>query len=170
MKNILLLLQCLIICLFTFSCSTVRTTTSKSMDIYGSGVIQKPVVVDLIVSEDKVTGSATEVQSRTLESVKQKAVVDAIKKSGADVLVEPAFETETKKGKTTATVTGFPGTYKNFRPIEQADFPLLEAGVLQKAEVYIPSAEVQKKSSAAAIIASVLILGIAGAIAAAGVY
>src|SRR5688500_13907930 len=104
------------------SCTTTKTITTKSMDIYGPGVIQNPVVVDLKVDETKVFGTATESQSNTLLSVKQKALIDAMKKSGADVIVEPVFETETKKGKTTATVSGYPAVYTNFRPIEAEDF------------------------------------------------
>ena len=127
------------------SCGVVKTYTTKTTDIYGSGVIQKPVIVDLEVSESKVTGSATESSSIGFDAVKNLAVANALKKSGADVLVEPQFETETRSGVTTATVTGFPGVYKNFRNIQIDDVELLKVGILQKANVYQPVEEKKKK-------------------------
>jgi len=123
------------------SCTVLKTYTSKTTDIYGSGVIQKPVVVELEVSENKVTGTATAVAGKNFETVKSLAVSDALKKAGADVLVEPQFETVTRGGTTTATVTGFPGTYKNFRDITIDDVELLKVGILQKANVYQPAEE-----------------------------
>ncbi|MFM8949194.1 MAG: hypothetical protein ACKOKB_00255, partial [Bacteroidota bacterium] len=118
------------------SCSVTRTKTTKTTDIYGSGVIQKPVVVDLDVSDQKVSGTATASSSSLSTDIKSLAVNDALKKANADVLVEPKFETETIGGKTTATVTGWPASYKNFRSIKSEDIPLLQAGVTQKAQVY----------------------------------
>ena len=126
------------------SCTVVKTYTTKTTDIYGSGVIQKPVIVDLEVSENKVTGTATATAAKSLDAVKNLAVSDALKKAGADVLVEPQFETETRGGVTTATVTGFPGIYKNFRAIQLDDVELLKVGILQKANVYQPAEEKRK--------------------------
>ena len=117
------------------SCSVVKTNTSKTLDIYGAGVLHKPVIVDLEVKEIRVTGMATLTKGVSLEPVKQEAVADALRKSGADVLVEPKFETKTSGGRTTATVTGFPATYKNFRSITLEDVKLLRVGVTQKAAV-----------------------------------
>jgi len=49
---------------FLASCATLTTSTSKTTDIYGAGVIQKPVVVDLDVKGTKVTGMATSTMSK----------------------------------------------------------------------------------------------------------
>lgn len=127
------------------SCGTTKTSTTKSLDIYGSGVIQKPVVVDLNVSQTKVTGYAKGSSRESLETIKLKAVGDALKKANADVMVEPKFDTETKGGYTTAYVSGWPATYSNFRPIATEDIPLLEAGILQKAEAYAPPVVASRK-------------------------
>ena len=54
------------------------------MDIYGAGVIHKPVLVDLDVKETKVSGVATLTDNPALELVKQHAVADAIKKASCD--------------------------------------------------------------------------------------
>ncbi len=126
------------------SCGVFKTYTVKTSDIYGSGVIQKPVIVDLEVSDFKVTGKAT-ATGKSLEEIKKLAVYDAIKTANADVLVEPQFNTETKSGTTTATVTGYPAIYKNFRPITLDDVDLLKVGILQKANVYEPAEEKKKK-------------------------
>jgi len=126
------------------SCTVVRSYTTKTTDIYGSGVIQRPVVVELEVSEKKVTGTATERAVKNMDAIKSLAVSDALKKAGADVLIEPQFETVTKAGTTTATVTGYPGNYSNFRNIQSSDVELLKVGVLQKANVYQPTEEKKK--------------------------
>ena len=126
------------------SCTVIKTYTTKTHEIYGSGVIQKPVIVDLDVSENKVSGTATVTAAKSLEVVKNLAVSDALKKAGADVLVEPQFETETRSGMTTATVTGFPGVYRNFRVIQLDDVELLKVGILQKATVFQPYDEKKK--------------------------
>ena len=155
---------------FLTSCTVLKTNTAKTMDIYGSGVIQKPVVVDLDVKEAKVTGTSTETQGKAIDMIKQEAVADAIKKASADILVEPTFETITSNGKITVTVTGFPGTYKNFRIIKDTnDVKLLKAGIIHKAEVYEPTKVSPKKNPKAAIIGTVtglllmfVILGAAG--------
>lgn len=137
MKKILLLLGT---CFLLSSCSSItKIITVKQLDIYGSGVIQKPVVVDLEVRETKVYGFSSMSSSTPVEIVKKNAVADALKNVKADVLIEPKFEIEKKSSTITASVSGFPGFYKNFRPITPDDIKLLEVGVIQKAEVYEPS-------------------------------
>lgn len=137
------------------ACAVVKTKTAKTMDIYGGGVIQIPVVVDLDVDEQKVKATATSESGESLENVKNQAIVTALKNANADVLVEPTFETEIKTGKVTATVTGYPAVYKNFRPIKEADIELVRAGVIHKAEVYEP--EQQKKRKGVGIFVAFLI-------------
>ena len=138
------------------SCTVLKTSTSKTMDIYGAGVIQKPVLVDLDVKEIKVTGTATARSGTSLEIVKQDAVANALKTANADVLVEPKFETATTSERVTATVTGFPATYKNFRPIKPEDVQMLQVGVTQKANVYEPPVQKQKKKGVGAAIGAIL--------------
>ncbi|SRR5690554_279725 len=122
--------------LFMMSCATTATSgTSKTMDIIGPGVFHVPVVADLEVSSTKV--SATEVFSMgtMLESAKRETVRKLLQAYGADVLVEPTFET-VSKGKITITVYGFPAKYKNFRSVKEDDLKFLELSpkYLQKAE------------------------------------
>lgn len=155
MKNRILLLS-LLSSLLT-SCVTMKTNTTKTMEIYGAGVIQNPVIVDLEVRETKVTGLA-ESKSESLSVIKNNAVANAMKNARADVFVEPKFETTTIGGNTTVTVTGFPATYKNFRPIKVDDLKLLEAGITQKAKTYEPIPPKKKKGLVIGIIMGTLIL------------
>ncbi|NSW45505.1 MAG: hypothetical protein HPY79_06810 [Bacteroidales bacterium] len=155
MKKQLLFL--IFISIILSSCTTLKTNTNKTMDIYGPGVIHLPVVVDLDVKETRVSGTATSFQSGSIEQVKQDAITDAIKKSNADILIEPKFETEIKGNQITATVTGFPANYKNFRQIKPEDVELLKVGVVQKAQVTEQPATVAKKANVAgAVIGTVL--------------
>ncbi len=158
MKNKNLLLVVVILSILVSSCNVMKTNTSKTLDIYGAGVVQNPVLVDLDVKDTKVEGKA-EGSSSSIEAVKQDAVADAIEKANADVLVEPKYKTETSNGKTIATVTGFPATYKNFRPIREEDIKLLEAGITQKAVVHEPVKEVKPKNNR---VAAIVISGLGG--------
>ena len=111
------------------SCSSLQRTTSvKTIDITNVGVIQKPVIVDLVVDQTKVRGTATGSNtSGGVTVVKSEAVKDALSKAGqADVLIEPDFTITTRNANITVEVTGFPATYKNFRTIEEQDAVWLE--------------------------------------------
>lgn len=133
-KNILLII--IVATTFLTSCAVYKSKTSKTIDIYGAGVINKPVLVDLDVKEKKATGIANAKKRLPLEIIKQNAIANALKNENADVLVEPIFETEIYRRNITVTVTGWPATYKNFRSIQAEDVPLIQVGVSQKTEVY----------------------------------
>jgi len=143
------------------ACSSVKIQTAKTTDIYGGGVIQIPVVVDLDVDEKKVKGTATSFSGEALADVKQRAIVNAMKNANADVLVEPTFETEIKSGTINVTVTGFPAVYKNFRSIEEGDIELIKASAIHKADVYEP--EQQKKKKGVGVFFAILV-GIGAAV------
>lgn len=141
------------------SCSTTRKVeTAKTLEIYGPGVIQAPVIADLDVKEQKVSGTAVG-SSNSLSTVKNLALVDAIKKAQADVLISPSFEIETKGNKTTATVTGFPATYRNFRSATTADSLLVKNGYMHRVNTsVVDDAPARKKGGGAWAVAVVLVL------------
>lgn len=147
MKKLISLL--LILSLIAISCTTMeQASTTKVMDIYGVGVIQYPVVGEMDVDINKVTGTVESSNaSVNINSLKVSAVNNAIKKSNADILIEPIFDIVKDGRQTTVTVTGFPATYTNFRPITLADVPLLEAGQLQKADTYETSESVTESNN-----------------------
>ncbi len=113
------------------SCATRKTITSKSAEINGPTIIQKPVIADLDVEEKKVSGVVVGKVKTPINQLKQLAIADALKKADADVLVEPRFEIDFEKTKTTVTVTGFPAKYENFRPMEEKDTIFVNSTVLQ---------------------------------------
>ena len=120
MKNALKYIGISFIGMLVISCKT-HSVSIKSADISGPTVIQKPVIADLEVKETKVSGTATGKGATSTEELKREAVNDALVKSGADVLIEPRYEVTIKFNKATVNVTGYPATYKNFRPMEPGD-------------------------------------------------
>jgi len=118
------------------SVSSRYTVTSKTNDIYGSTVIHNPMVADLDVQERKITeeysseGSMNPTNSE-IESAKNHATANALKKSSADILIEPNYEvriTPSGHQKTIikVVVTGYPATYSNFRNVRMEDLAIIE--------------------------------------------
>lgn len=152
------------------SCVSTKltTATSKTLDIYGSGVVQQPVVAELEVKIERVTAATQARANSSIETLKSEAVNQAMKKTGADILVEPKFESETIGGRRTVTVTGYPAFYTNFRPMQPGDEFLLNSGVLHKANVYEPPVVKENLKGKAVVWTVVLLGGLAGALALAG--
>ncbi len=138
------LLGAVILALSSCSWQKQTTHTSKTLGIYGAGVIQKPVIVALDVKQTKIMATVNAKLGSNLETVKAEAVSVAIKNAGAAVLVEPSYTIVSNKGSSTVTVTGFPATYKNFRDIKAEDIPLIKAGILQTARIAEPTTLLQK--------------------------
>jgi len=135
-KNLLFL--AVIACVILSSCvSTQKARSVTTVDISHGGVIQKPVIVDLSVGQTKVQGTASGT-SMQVEMLKNEAVRDALTKSGnADVMIEPNFTITTRGTTAQVEVTGFPGTYKNFRTIEDGDNTWLEnIGEIHQARIH----------------------------------
>lgn len=129
----------LILSVMGVSCTTTQQTTSttKTMDIYGPGVIQHPIVGELDVDIDKVQGEAKASGTNVdVSNLKVLAVQNASEKADADILVEPSFEVSEEGSEITVVAEGFPARYTGFRQITEDDIPLLKAGRLQTAEVY----------------------------------
>ena len=82
-------------------------------------------IADLDVQPQKVTATTSWSWNpfRKISSIKDAAVAEALRETGADVLVEPVYEV--KKGGWfrggSVTVTGSPAKYVNFRPMTLAD-------------------------------------------------
>jgi len=134
------------------------------METYGAGVIQYPIVAEMDVADRKVTGSATASSNASMTLLKQNAIADAIRSSNADILVEPVFETVRQGTRMRATVTGFPAKYSRFRPIRAEDVPLIEAGILQRANTS-ESYEVEENvsgNSAKRVVGIITLAGLLG--------
>ncbi len=127
MKITKLLIGGLCTVLLLVACKTT-SNTAVATDIEGPTVIQKPVIADLDVGEKRVTGTAS--GKGTVTEIKDLAILDAVTKAKADVLVEPRFSIEESFNSVTVTVTGYPGTYNNFRPMEPSDTTFVNGEVL----------------------------------------
>jgi hypothetical protein len=108
------------------SCKTLKSGTSKSIDIVGTGVIHKPVIVDLEVNQTKISKTIILKGMESLEAAKSEIIRQLLLENDADLVVEPKFQSTTKNGKTELTLTGWLATYKNFRNLEEKDVRLLE--------------------------------------------
>ena len=135
------------------------------MDIYGSGVLQKPTVVELSVQEIKVEHTVKANSQTSTTELKEKAIADLVDSLSIDVLVEPTFHIESSGSTKRVTVQGFPGTYENFHPIQSDELTLLEAGVLQKAEVVEGDSSLVEKNKTGRNILFFLLAGVGVAIA-----
>lgn len=108
---------------FLTSCivPAIMSKTAKTKDVRGS-LVHVPVIADLDVKGAKVTGSfTTTLQMPDIENAKAMAVAAALKSSEADILVEPSYSFTKVGTSTTVEVTGYPGTYKNFRSATKED-------------------------------------------------
>jgi len=135
---------------FMTSCTTQHSITTKTADIYGAGVIQKPVLADMEVKEEKISATINARGKSINDDLKNQAVAEAVKKSNADVLVEPRFESTIKGRKITLTVTGFPATYKNFHTIKQEEVELLKAGKVHQVNT-MDTKQIKSKGGKAAL-------------------
>ena len=124
-----LFLLSFIACAMLSSCAItpIRTRSVTTVDISHGGVVQKPVVTDLSVNPTKVRGEASG-NRQNLATIRNDAVINALVNAGnADVLIEPNFTITTRGQSATVVVTGFAGTYRNFRSMEDGDIEWLES-------------------------------------------
>lgn len=146
--------------LFLMSCSSVsKYSSGKTIDITPT-IVQKPTVADMQVNDQKVTGSHSgKIKTTPFESIKNEAVANALKTTNADVLVEPRFETTVDGSLTTVVVSGFPATFKNFRPMKNEDIPLMKIGTVKQVNAFTPPTVKAKKSNGGKI--ALITIGIA---------
>jgi len=112
MKNFIFLAT---LALLLSSCATnTKSVTVNTQYINSGNIFQLPIGCDLVVSDQKATGSFSG-KNVTLTYAKNMAVNDALFKSNGDVLIEPTYNIDTRGKSTTVEVQGFIGTYKNFR-------------------------------------------------------
>ena len=115
------------------SCSMQKqtTSTSKTLGIYGAGVIQKPVLVNLKMNPQKFTSRYSAGNAQGIDYHKSQAVAKAMIEHKADVIIEPAYEITSSASNVSIVVTGYAGSYENFRQLTGADTSLLvDAGII----------------------------------------
>jgi PBP1b-binding outer membrane lipoprotein LpoB len=137
MKKIIICALVLCSALFFVSCVSIsKTESATSRNIVGLGVLQTPTVATLEVSPTKVTELYTfKTKSgltgdKATANIKTQAIAKLLIKYNADILVEPRYSIETISSKFSSTyniiISGYPATYKNFRPAVAADTALLK--------------------------------------------
>ncbi|MDB5203013.1 MAG: hypothetical protein JWQ27_2422 [Ferruginibacter sp.] len=154
------------------SCSLQKrtTNTAKTLGIYGAGVIQKPVLTNLKVNPQKFSSSYASNETQGLEYHKSQAVAKAMMENKADVIIEPAYEITSSGSSVSIILTGYAGSYENFRQLTGADTSLLvDAGIMNynSGPGATPAAQAVKKKSKTGLLILTLILA-GGAIAASG--
>jgi hypothetical protein len=118
-------------CLVSCSIKKQTTSTSKSLGIYGAGVIQKPVLVHLKVNPQKITSHYSGNGSLGMDYHKSQAIAKAMIENRADVIIEEAFEITATLSKISIVVSGYAGNYENFRQLTGADTALLvDVGII----------------------------------------
>lgn len=98
------------------SCTTLKKTAT-SIDV--ASVVQSNNQAELDISKSKITYTyrvPSKIAKLGEKNAINAAVIEALNENGGgDVLVAPQYEIVKKKSKTKrVTVTGYPGTYKNF--------------------------------------------------------
>lgn len=158
------------------SCAVPTKTNNVDIEAEYVGregfLMAKPLVVDIKVEKRKIEGAATVTNAQytggpghALTEAKNLAILDAVNRGDADVLVQPMFETQVSGGTTTAKVTGYAAKYREFRNITPADtaafllrsrmeYSSLIASTAAPAEVSVTSGG--KKSKAGSIAYAVL--------------
>jgi hypothetical protein len=119
-----------------YACKTPMAQFSMAAyrPVTGVGVVNVPTLADLDVSQSKIF---ERLEVRIDEEAGPDAIVSAVNtalaalllKHNADVLIQPVWFLE-KQGinryRWTVQVSGYPATYKNFRPMTKADTALFK--------------------------------------------
>ncbi len=146
------------------SCSLQKqvTNTSKTLGIYGAGVIQKPVLTNLKVMPQKFTSRYSSGVSQTMDYHKSQAIAKAMIENKADVIITPAYEIINSGSNISIVVTGYSGSYENFRQLTGADTSfLVDAGIMNYNDGpgETPAPQSSKKKSKNVLILLLLLAG-----------
>ena len=127
----------------TETATFIRYADVNSTEIIVNKIYQTPYTVDLNISNKKMTGEAAgSLDEFTETQLKQLAILDAVTKADADILIQPNFEItkqieskteridnasgtftikKTETGFMTVTVSGYPASYSSFRQMTHTD-------------------------------------------------
>ena len=121
-----------------------ESDASKAMFVKDISVLQKPLVTDLKIGQEKVNGTANGTfPEKSINQLEKEAIWDACKKANCEILFNPKFEyilteeTErrvqgngklrvVKTTKVTINVSGFPANYDRIRDIQDSDYKWIE--------------------------------------------
>lgn len=119
MKKIVLFAAVL---LLAVSCSTQMATYSAKTASLPYSIKAVPMTSELNVSETKVSAEVKDKKGMFKKTAEDWAVSEALKKVGADILLEPRYEYTYDNNKLVAVkVSGYPATFANFRQMTAED-------------------------------------------------
>lgn len=117
-------------CLMLASCKTTSSSIQQRnidfdyINVAKKGIVKRPLVTDLSVSETKKTITKT-YDNVSIELAKELITGDFSIENNCDVAVQPFFETNTviteEKKKVTVTLTARPGFFKNIKHYDPLD-------------------------------------------------
>ncbi len=116
-------------CLLFASCKTASSIQKRTIDfdyinVSKKGIIQRPLVADLTVSDIKKTLTKT-YENVSVEQAKQLVSGDFSLENNCDVAVQPFFETSTviteEKKTVTVTMIAYPAFFKNIKHYDPLD-------------------------------------------------
>ena len=102
------------------SCSTYRNTY-RLQDVADSQMKITQNLVDVEADFSRRVSGTSYTRMRSINAAKDNAYYNAIITNQIDVLVDPVYEIKTLRNRHTASVTGFPGTYKKNRTADAED-------------------------------------------------
>jgi hypothetical protein len=138
---------------FLFSCTV--TTKSKTADtdyVSKYGIVAEPMLAEVEIKNERVNGTytlKTADHNANKAYGKNMAVANAIEKSDADYLVQPTFEIISGSFDTQIKVEGYPGFYKNFRPMTLADTAVIRLGYGIPVDAQAAPTEVENENAQA---------------------
>jgi len=116
-------------CLLFASCKTASSIQKRTIDfdyinVSKKGIIQRPLVADLTVSDTKKTLTKS-YENVSVEQAKQLVSGDFSLENNCDVAVQPFFETNTviteEKKTVTVTMIAYPAYFKNIKHYDPLD-------------------------------------------------
>ena len=137
MKRTNIILPFLCLAFVISSCSLQRSMTTAKVEHISPEIIQMPTVTELAVSETPVVADTVvarklfdkNVGYKTKKQVQDALVASMLKKSDADILMEPSVDSDVShnwfKSTLKLTVKGYPAKYKGFRTITSEDVDML---------------------------------------------
>lgn len=119
MKKIIFIAAAL---LLAVSCSTQMATYSAKTASLPYSIKAVPMTSELKVSETKITAEVKDKKGMLKKTMEDWAVSEALKKVGADILLEPRYEYTYDNNKLVAVkVSGYPATFAKFRQMTSQD-------------------------------------------------
>ncbi|MDR0605791.1 MAG: hypothetical protein LBG80_15970 [Bacteroidales bacterium] len=117
----------LAICFYSCKTPMAQFSMASYRPVTGVGVVNVPTLADLEVSQTKLFEKLEvkideEAGSEAIESAVNTTLAALLLKHNADVLIQPVWYLEKRTAnRWIISVSGYPATYKNFRPMSKED-------------------------------------------------